>query len=99
MLIGGVLGGWGAFAAYEPIANLRVVQRAKRISAEAALLNFRIVEVVRHRSRFGYVTDRRLKRDQRLLDPQLGVFSAENKFHPTRLVICTEPKPILPMNQ
>lgn len=98
VLMTGFLGASGAVAAYEPIANLRVVHRAKRISAEEALLNFRIVEVVERKSRLGCAVDRKLERDQRLLDPQLGVLRKESKFHPTRLVICTELESTLPIN-
>lgn len=99
VLMTGFLGASGAVAAYEPIANLRVVHRAKRISAEEALLTFRIVEAVGRGSRLGCLVNQNLERDQRLLDPQLAASDKSRYANSVGPAACKEIKSTLPMNR
>ncbi|OQW30045.1 MAG: hypothetical protein A4E19_10825 [Nitrospira sp. SG-bin1] len=72
VLLSGLLEASGACAAYESIVNKRVVTRTEQISAEEALLTFRIEEAGKRISPFGCVADKKMERDRRLLDPQLS---------------------------
>ncbi len=99
LVLSGLLDVSGVWAVYEPIVNKRVGRQAEKISAEEALLSFRIEEVTKRASPSRCAEDRRLQRDRRMLDPQLLVPAKRRNLNLASPDICKEVELLLPMSR
>jgi hypothetical protein len=100
IVMNGIFDASGVFAAYGSygsIVNARVVNQTGEISIEEALLNFRIEEIV-GTSPSSCAAERKLEREQRLLDPQLSASGKRSNADPASSVICKETESALRMN-